>query len=78
MFMRTGANHKFCSKTCQSNLSHRRKRQNPEFKLVHNLRSRLRKALKGKSRDKGILALTGCSVLELRMHIESLWLSGMS
>ena len=71
IFIRTGTNQKFCSKTCQNNITHKRKRSSPEFKLIHNLRSRLRKALNGKSRDKGILKITGCSAVELKIHLES-------
>jgi len=78
LFTRTGANQKFCSKTCQNNISHKKKRLNPEFKLIHNLRSRLRKALKGQSRDKGILVLTGCSAAELKIHLESKFEPGMT
>lgn len=70
VFLRTGPNQKFCSKTCQNNISHKKKRNNPEFKLMHNLRSRLRKALNGKCRDKGIMSITGCSIQELRFHLE--------
>jgi predicted nucleic acid-binding Zn ribbon protein len=71
LFTRIGSNQKYCSKTCQNNITHKKKRQNPEFKLIHNIRSRLRKALKGKSRDKGILKLLGCSANEVKLHIES-------
>lgn len=78
VFIRTGTNQKFCSKTCQNNLSHKKKRSNPEFKLIHNLRSRLRKALNGKSRDKGIMSITGCTIDELQVHLESQFKSNMS
>ena len=57
---------------------HKRKRKNPEFKLIHNLRARLRKALKGKSRDKGILLLLGCSANDAKLHIESKFKPGMT
>lgn len=77
-FIRVGANQKFCSKTCQHNISHKKKRSHPEFKLIHNLRSRLRKALNGKTRDKGIMIVTGCSIEELKTHLESKFTSEMS
>ena len=78
IFKRTGANQKFCSKMCQNNLAHKKKRTNPEFKLIHNLRSRLRKALNGKSRDKGIMKITGCTMQELSMYLESKFKPGMT
>lgn len=77
-FTASGTNQKFCSKTCQNNIAHKRKRLNTEFKLIHNLRSRLRKALSGKSRDKGFLVLLGCSALELKIHLESKFTTGMT
>ena len=78
LFTRTGANQKFCSKTCQNNITHKRKRQNPEFKLIHNIRSRLRKALKRQSRDKGIYILLGCSSNDLRLYLEYKFKIGMT
>ena len=78
LFTRTGPNQKYCNKTCQNNITHKRKRQNPEFKLIHNIRSRLRKALKGKSRDKGIFLLLGCSASETKLYLESKFQLGMN
>ena len=69
----------YCNLTCQNNMQHKNKRKNkPEFKLIHNIRSRLRKALKGSKRDKGILNLLGCSGDELRQYLESRFQSDMS
>lgn len=69
----------YCNLTCQNNMQHKNKRKNkPEFKLIHNIRSRLRKALKGQGRDKGILILLGCSSNELKSYLESKFIPGMS
>jgi len=57
-----------------------RYRSNPIFRMRHCLRQRLRKALKssGCVTDAKVMELVGCSVSELRKHLESLWQSGMS
>lgn len=40
--------------------------------------SRLRKALKGKSKSASTLVLLGCTAMELKVRLESLWQPGMS
>src|SRR5690606_37373312 len=55
-----------------------RKLQDPRFKLIFNLRNRLRKALKGNTRDKGFLKLLGCDPDQLKLHLESKFQPGMS
>lgn len=48
------------------------KRQNdPEFKLEHNLRSRIRIALKGIAKSQRTMELLGCSVDDLRKRLEN-------
>lgn len=50
----------------------------PKYKLAHNIRSRLRKALKGKSREKGIFTILGCSLDQLKIHLEYKFQPGMT
>lgn len=47
------------------------------FRLAHSLRTRLRRAMGNLKRHK-TLDLTGCTIEELRVHLESLFLPGMS
>lgn len=48
------------------------------YKLVCVLRSRLKAALKGKSKGIKTLETIGCSIEELKLHIEKQFKSGMS
>ena len=50
----------------------------PAFRLAENLRQRVRAAMKGERKSECTMGLIGCSALELRRHIETLWLDGMS
>jgi len=49
-----------------------------DFKILYNLRGRLYKALKGFSKSKKTLDLVGCSIEELKQHLESQFTKGMS
>jgi hypothetical protein len=57
-----------------------RRTTDPEFKLVYNLRSRYRQALLhyGTWKTTSVAALAGCSMEELRTHIESQFQPGMT
>jgi len=48
------------------------------FRIRVNLRSRVRLVLKGISKSKSTIELLGCSIEQLRQHLESLFKSGMS
>ena len=48
------------------------------FKLAKNLRSRILKALKGIAKSKKTLKLLGCTIKELKHHLESQFTEGMS
>jgi hypothetical protein len=52
-------------------LSKERRRTDINFKIKHNLRTRLRKALKGINKSASTMELIGCTIDELRNHIES-------
>lgn len=54
----------------------KRRREDPAFKLLHTLRTRLRSALKGKSKAASTIELLGCTAEFARAHIESTWQSG--
>jgi hypothetical protein len=58
-----------------------RKKKNqtdPCFKLRSRLRQRLYSALKGRNRGGSAVRDLGCSVEDLKTHIESMWLPGMT
>lgn len=48
------------------------------FRLAHGLRSRLHEALRGNKKIFSTLVLLGCSLKELRKHLESQWQIGMT
>ena len=52
-------------------LSRERRRTDINFKITHNLRTRLRKALKGINKSAPTIELIGCTIDELRSHIKS-------
>ena len=67
----------FCSKRCWYTDRHIRKRNTDiNFKLKHNIRTRLRKAIK--NRDISLLKATDCSIEYLKKHLESQFQPGMS
>lgn len=47
------------------------------YKILHNLRSRLNLALNGKVKSKNTLNLLGCSIDELKAHLQSKFIEGM-
>lgn len=51
---------------------------NPIFNLKSSLRSRLKSFIKGKNKSTKSLELVGCSLEELKAHLESQFLEGMS
>lgn len=50
----------------------------PTFRLAHLLRDRLRKALRGQYKTGSAVRDLGCSIPELRAHLESQFTDGMS
>ena len=79
-YNRTHAEH---IKVKRNEYRRREYKNNPEFKLLYVLRSRLNHALKcakgGKvSKKIQTKAGIGCSILELKLHLESLFLPGMT
>lgn len=55
-----------------------RRRSDPTYRLLHNLRERVRKALQGKNKSAATEALLGICVDECRKYIEGLFTEGMS
>ena len=55
-----------------------RHRSDPAFRLKGNLRTRLRQALKGTYKSARTLELLGCTVEELRAHLEAQFKPGMT
>lgn len=65
----------------RSNQNSWRKKQmknNPSYKIAHNLRRRCLLALHGKYKHDTTFKLVGCSAEELKKHLESLWQDGMN
>lgn len=56
----------------------RRRKIDPIFRLKGNLRVRLSRALKGENKSESTFHLIGCSVDELKFHLESKFVKGMS
>ena len=56
---------------------HEREKVDIQYKLKRRLRSRLSKLVKGNKPYSSVDAL-GCSIVEFRKHLESLWTDGMS
>tara|TARA_R110000803_G_C11799057_1_gene299139 strand:+ start:31 stop:600 length:570 start_codon:yes stop_codon:yes gene_type:complete len=58
---------------------HKKRKQNdPNYKLLCNLRSRLWQALKGKNKSASTMELIGCSIDELWIHLKSKFESWMT
>ena len=55
-----------------------RYKNDPNFKIMGLLRSRLRKVLKGNTKAGPTMKLVGCTVAELWLHIEGLFEPGMT
>ena len=67
-----------CCKKCH-NLNIKIKRQlDLNFRITSCLRARFKRALKKNSRSDSILQLLGCSVEELKKHLESQFTVGMT
>ena len=56
----------------------KRYHSDPLFRIAVNLRSRVRAALNGLSKSAPTLKLIGCSLEELRTHLEQKFLTGMT
>lgn len=67
-----GTNRIYCSKTCQNGAMCRKKLNKPNTKLIHNLRSRLRKILKG-PKTQNTIKLLGCSSNFLKFRLQLLF-----
>ncbi len=55
-----------------------KKKTDPEYKLLHNMRKRMWAILKKQKKSDSTLKLTGCSLGELRKHLERKFEDGMS
>jgi hypothetical protein len=55
-----------------------RRKNDPGFKLLMNLRSRIGAALKGAGKSRRTIELIGCSIAELKAYLESKFIAGMS
>lgn len=55
-----------------------RRKNDIQYRLVGNLRSRMRSSLKGRIKDNTTMKLVGCNYKELRTHLESQFFEGMN
>lgn len=78
---------RFCSLDCQKVVATKRRREfnlnkrktNPHYKLRHNISSRILLALKkGTTKSENTIMLIGCSINDLKIHLESLFQDGMT
>ena len=56
----------------------KKRRMEPEYKIKDNLRRRLRSYLNGNPKPEATMKLIGCSIEELRLHLEKQFLPGMT
>lgn len=63
---------------CQLKNTQRRRKSDPAWAIRLNLSTRISKALRGKQKALPTLTLLGCSLEELRRHLEKQFLPGMS
>lgn len=57
---------------------HHEKKNDPSYSLARNLRGRLYHAVKSESRASSTLVYLGCSIPELKVHLEDQFANGMS
>ncbi len=55
-----------------------KRKDDSNFRILGNLRTRLSKVLKGNSKSKSTIELLGCTIHELRKHLQSQFLKGMN
>ncbi len=55
-----------------------KRRTDPNFRIADNCRRRINAAIAGKDKSANTLALLGCTLSELKMHLEKQWTPGMS
>lgn len=55
-----------------------KRRTDPNFRIADNCRRRINAAIAGKDKSANTLALLGCTLAELKLHLESKWTPGMS
>ena len=55
-----------------------RRKTDPQFRLKHNLRTRLHHALKGSNKSASTMALLGCSIVHLKDYLAMRFLPGMT
>ena len=55
-----------------------RKKYDVQFKLIKDIRKRINIAIKNNQKAGSVLRDLGCSISELKSHIESLWQPGMT
>ena len=63
------------------NIYRRKKRaEDPTFKIIDNLRRRVKQSIKHSKYEKtsSTRELVGCSIKDLKLHLEKLWQPGMS
>lgn len=73
-----GSNCKKCERVYDNEYNRNQYHTNIQYRLSSNLRSRLRMALKGKSRKGSAVRYLGCSLLEFKRYLEQQFQQGMS
>lgn len=65
-------------KEYRRNYERTREKEDIQFWLIRRLRSRLRKAIKRNSSSRSIVELLGCTIEQLKFHLESQFRDGMT
>ncbi len=75
---RNTASSRSVRRVSQREYQKKRRDVDPQFKLICNVRTRINSALRGETKSASTLSLLGCSIPELKAHLESRLLPGMS
>lgn len=75
----TSSTRRYCSDRCRINFYRNKKYNNdPLYKLEVSLRGRIRQAIKYNTKTKKTMELVGCTIEELKEHLESQFTDGMT
>jgi len=56
----------------------KKKEQDPQFRIRKNIRDRMRAAMCGRTKSKHTMELLGCTIEELKLHLEKQFIKGMT
>jgi len=66
------------NKETRNKQARERRANDPEYRIRHNLRMRMNRAVKGIAKSSDTMDILGCTIEEFRLHLERLFTDGMS